>query len=656
MERYITEIYERYLNLKKAGKSINKLDNFDLCKIFEYFTCIKLSEEYKRNFYQYDDIDLNFKEDNHLSKTDTGIDCCDLHDTIVQCKLRNKSLTWTDCATFFGSQTIFCEKENKPIIRWKNLIIARNSDSVLSDNLTYRSKLFVDKKYKRDDIINFCEELIKNPPKYPKTKLTNFIIRDYQQECINLIQSQKKNIGISLPTGTGKNVIIIHSLKENNKYLIFVPRIILMEQLKKEILIHKPELKNKIQLIGDCNDKYSEDIDITICVFNSITKITSDFSTFEKIFVDEAHHIDKPEIYQIENDDSESENDDSESENDDSESENDDSESESDDSDTYTKESFIKKIQRLSQYNNNVYLSATLDKIDGFEYYNKDIRDMIEQKYLCDYSVHIPIFSNNATNKNICEHLIKNYKNIIIYCNCQKEGKAINQLMNKILPNCSKYIDCDTPKKEREKTIDSYKCGTIPFLVNVKILVEGFDAPITKGVCFMHLPNSNNTVIQIIGRALRLHPQKNIANIILPFSTKEDEGAINKFLKIIARNDNRIKKSYMNKNLCGYITIDKVIKENAEIEKKKEDYNIENEEEDEAEFKFSLIYNSMGKLENYEEIWMDKLERVKKYIDENGKRPSSESDDKKIKEIGVWICTQTANYKKKKYIIYGPNL
>ena len=64
------------------------------------------------------------------------------------------------------------------------------------------------------------------------------------------------------------------------------------------------------------------------------------------------------------------------------------------------------------------------------------------------------------------------------------------------------------------------------------------------------------TLIQIIGRCLRLHPTKNIANIILPFSSKEDEKNICNFLKVMAKNDTRIKKSFENKQLEGYISID----------------------------------------------------------------------------------------------------
>jgi superfamily II DNA or RNA helicase len=151
---------------------------------------------------------------------------------------------------------------------------------------------------------------------------------------------------------------------------------------------------------------------------------------------------------------------------------------------------------------------------------------MIDLKYLCDYQIHIPIFNDDPTNKNICEYLIQNYRNIIIYCNSQKEGMQLNKLMNELQLNCSSYIDCHTSKKLRNNIIDKYKKGDIPFLINVRILVEGFDAPITKGVCFMHLPTNKTTLIQIIGRCLRLHPTKNIANIILPFSSIEDEGSL----------------------------------------------------------------------------------------------------------------------------------
>jgi hypothetical protein len=159
---YNINIYEKYIKLKNNNIEIN---NYNLSKIFEWFTCIKLMEEHNIEFYEYDDIEPKFKEINKMSPNDTGIDCCNLIDTIVQCKLRNKTLTWNDCSTFFGSQNITIN--NEKIIRWKNLFIARNQECKLSNNLLFRNDLFIDKTYKTEDIINYCDNLLNNPPEYP---------------------------------------------------------------------------------------------------------------------------------------------------------------------------------------------------------------------------------------------------------------------------------------------------------------------------------------------------------------------------------------------------------------------------------------------------------------------------------------------------------
>jgi len=638
--RYLINIFERYTDLKKSKKE--QFDNNDLWKIFEYYSCIRLSEEYMKPFYEYDDIDPSFKELNKMSRNDTGIDCSDLVDTIVQCKLRKNTLTWKDCSTFFGSQNIFSTELKKPVVRWEHLIITRNKDCRLSENLLERKELFIDKPFVKQELIDFCEKLRINPPIYP-TINNDFKLRDYQVEAINVIKKNKKNVIICLPTGTGKNSVIIHSFRPQKKYLILVPRIILMDQLKKEIIKHKPNMKNKIQLIGDGTNTFAENKQITVCVFNSIHLIEPYCMNFEKIFIDEAHHINKPMIY-YENDDESINSNGNDNLNEDNESDDYFSDDESIDNDI-TDDSedelvnvlnYTQIIKSLVQYNNNVYLSATIDPIDGFEYYSQDIRTMIDMKYLSDYQIHVPIFNDDPTNKNICEHLLKNYRNIIIYCNSQKEGKLINRLMNGLLQNSSEYIDCNTPKKKRNQIIDKYQNGELSFLVNVRILVEGFDAPITRGVCFMHLPKNKTTLIQIIGRCLRLHPTKTIANIILPFSSDEDEKNICNFLKVMARNDSRIKKSFESKTFGGYISIE----------------NVNDISDKDIKFKYNMIYNSMGVLQNGEEIWMRRLEDVKWYIDENKKRPNScDNKNKNIKRLGKWLSHQITNYKKRTCIM-----
>jgi superfamily II DNA or RNA helicase len=49
--------------------------------------------------------------------------------------------------------------------------------------------------------------------------------------------------------------------------------------------------------------------------------------------------------------------------------------------------------------------------------------------------------------------------------------------------------------------------------------------------------------------------------------------------------------------------------------------------------------------------WYEKLEMVKKYIDENKKRPSKEDNDILAKSLGVWISNQIKKFKKNKNIM-----
>lgn len=504
--RYKAYISERFYDLQN---SYIEPDNYDLAKIFEYYCCIKLFEETGQQFFEYNDIPPDFKEQNQMSKNDTGIDLCNMIDTIVQCKLRKNNLTWQELGTFFGSN--ICVDENGLNIKWKKMIIARNSDSRLSANLKDKQRLFIDKPYDRTELLNYCEKLV-DKEIHTKSIEKKTVLRDYQIECIDLIRTSDKNVVICLPTGSGKNVIMIHSFEEDSKYLILVPKIILMDQLHDEIIKYDYRLKKDIQLIGDGNNSFDDDKKITICVYNSVEHVLPSIKSFDKIYIDEAHHIHKPEIY---------------------------------DSDEESKDkNYLTTIRKFSKYNNNVYLSATIDEIQEFDFYKKELRDMINEKYLSDYTIHIPVFPDDPSNNNICQYLLQNYRNIIVYCNSRAEGKQVMELFNKLQYNSAEYIDCNTTKNDRKKILQKYNEGNISFLVNVKVLCEGFDSAITRGVCFLHLPSSKTTVIQIIGRALRLHPLKTVANVILPFSVTEDEKGITNFMQILASNDKRIKQSY----------------------------------------------------------------------------------------------------------------
>jgi superfamily II DNA or RNA helicase len=648
-DKYICDIYT---SLKNSDKT--EYINNDLWKIFEYYSCIQLSKSKSDVFRAYDDIDPVFKELHNLSLSDTGVDASNLTDTIVQCKLRKKSLTWKECATFFGNNITI--KDDALSIKWNRMIITRNDDIKLSRNLLQKQSLYEDIAYSKDEMLKYCEELLVKysvqaqlHKQVDSVAPIRLVLRDYQVECVDLIKNNDKNIIISLPTGTGKNVIIINAIELNKKYLIVVPRIFLLSQIKNELIAHNPTWNRSIQTIGDGNTTYNDKYNITICVSNSIECVTN-FDQFHKIFIDEAHHIQIPEIYKSNEDNYEDEDCDEMGEyecddngldyldcddlNDDLDdildniddnveysefmfSKLDNRDVEIDDCDVgflfgknvvdvETKETYLTKIRSLKQYNNNVYLSATIDEESDMMYYSKNIREMIEKGYLSDYVIKVPIFSNDPTNENVCKYLVERYRNLIIYCNSKKEGKNINDILNKLLSGCSEYIDCNTTRNKRNGIISKYKIGQIPFLVNVRILTEGFDAPITKGVVFLHLPKSDDTIIQIIGRALRLHPEKRYANIILPYSTDDDEKSICAFLKTIAKNDKRIRQSYEKKQLGGYI----------DVMNATDDENVDGCD---AEFRFEQVYSSLGVLQY---SVAEKIKLLFEFVELNGRTPT----------------------------------
>ena len=49
------------------------------------------------------------------------------------------------------------------------------------------------------------------------------------------------------------------------------------------------------------------------------------------------------------------------------------------------------------------------------------------------------------------------------------------------------------------------------------------------------------------------------------------------------------------------------------------------------------------------EIWKDTLEKLETFIDENGRRPNSNSKNDKYKKLGSFLSNQLENYKKRKY-------
>lgn len=80
----------------------------------------------------------------------------------------------------------------------------------------------------------------------------------------------------------------------------------------------------------------------------------------------------------------------------------------------------------------------------------------------------------------------------------QLKGRGINSAM----------ITGDTPDDERAATLAAFDAGKLPALVNVACLTTGWDAPILDCIVAMRPTRSLALWLQIVGRGLRLFPDK----------------------------------------------------------------------------------------------------------------------------------------------------
>ena len=238
---------------------------------------------------------------------------------------------------------------------------------------------------------------------------------------------------------------------------------------------------------------------LTVCCYESYFKVRPNYlQTSLKIFIDEAHHIKVPALYQnsllYEHPDTDSDSDQEEEE-----------EALSNPRKRAKKQSTKKVdtsrqysvcISKLAEHRNTVWASATIDEIPTFRYYQQPLRTMIERGYLCDYDVHIPVFSKKPQDKLVCQHLLDNYSSMIVFLFRAERAKQINHMLNVLSPGSSALILCSTSAAERKRKIQQFKSGELLFLVNVGVLIEGFDAPNCKGCCLLDLSHSPRRLIQ----------------------------------------------------------------------------------------------------------------------------------------------------------------
>ena len=105
--------------------------------------------------------------------------------------------------------------------------------------------------------------------------------------------------------------------------------------------------------------------------------------------------------------------------------------------------------------------------------------------------------------------LLLKRKNLLIFSSLIEEANAAARLIDGAV-----VVTGTTEKRQREKILTDFKAGRIKCLLNVGVLTTGFDYPELEAVLIARSTMSLALYYQIVGRAMRIHPDKEEAWIV----------------------------------------------------------------------------------------------------------------------------------------------
>ena len=138
----------------------------------------------------------------------------------------------------------------------------------------------------------------------------------------------------------------------------------------------------------------------------------------------------------------------------------------------------------------------------GADYTDKSVQREYERIDFYGYLVHIVqrLMNPKAEGKR---------KGILVFTRFLKEAEQLTWS----IPGCA-IVSGDTPKSTRERILAAFKSGEIPVVANVGVLTTGFDYPELDTVVMARPTMSLAMWYQIVGRAIRPHPQKECGWIV----------------------------------------------------------------------------------------------------------------------------------------------
>lgn len=358
-------------------------------------------------------------------------------------------------------------------------------------------------------------EIVKEnaPNLFTLAEKPKFTLRPYQKEAveagINFFQSDsKKNVILILTTGAGKSVVIANILAPlKGKTVILQPSKEILEQNFAKYISNG--YKASIYSASAGQKKVDN---ITFCTIGSIINKKHLFEGLEHIIIDECHLVNpKGGMY----------------------------------------EEFISAFPKAKvlgltatpyRLHNSLegaqlkFLTRTRPRIfDDVLYYiqNSELFDngyLAKLEYFSFNVVDRSMLQLNSTGTDFTEQSLRRYyriidmpsiivkyahrllakrPNLLIFCSLIEEAENVT----KRIPGAV-LLTGSTKKDEREKILSQFKAGKIRCVVNVGVLTTGFDYPELECVLIARSTMSLALYYQIVGRVMRIAPNKKSAWVV----------------------------------------------------------------------------------------------------------------------------------------------
>ncbi|KAI9886658.1 MAG: hypothetical protein M1823_001501 [Watsoniomyces obsoletus] len=369
--------------------------------------------------------------------------------------------------------------------------------------------------------VRWAHTVVATPATTP-TPTSPIQLRDYQEECIQAVLSYldkgHKRLGISLATGSGKTVIFTHLInrlksrgRHGSQTLILAHRRELVEQAARHCTNVYPSKRIDIEM-GNLHASGLADITVasvrSICSKERIEKF--DPNRFKLILVDEAHHIVAPGYLDV-----------------------------------------LKHFglrEPTADAPALVGVSATMSRFDGVKLgaaidhivYHKDYVEMIEEKWLSNVIFTTvrstadisrvrsgangdfqPSELSRAINTDeINEVTVRAWlaraahrKSTMVFCADLAHVVGLTNMFRRYGID-ARFVTGETAKMDRSETLDAFKAMRFPVLINCGVFTEGTDIPNVDCIVLARPTKSRNLLVQMIGRGMRLHADKENCHVI----------------------------------------------------------------------------------------------------------------------------------------------